>query len=120
MMLVGTCIQTDGWIRYQPNGTFYSLQLPPFEQRILTQCSPATANLNSSYPTVRFHQPSESRTCYGPILLISLRFFTQIWLETGGGGHGMADLWPLRDALNFQGFEPNVGFINGRNCTCRI
>ncbi len=54
MMLVGSSIQTDGWILYQPNGTFVTLQLPPYEQQILTQCSGPTANANHSYPTVRF------------------------------------------------------------------
>jgi hypothetical protein len=52
LLLVGTSLQTDGWIRYSPNGTFLTLQLPPFEQRILFQCSPPTANANTSYPTV--------------------------------------------------------------------
>jgi hypothetical protein len=52
-----------------------------------------------------------SRPFYFPALFFALKHFTQIWLETGGGGHGMADLWPLRDALNFQGFEPILCFL---------
>ena len=53
MLLAGSALQTDGWLRYSPNGTFVTLKLPPYEQQILTQCSPATANFNASYPTVR-------------------------------------------------------------------
>jgi hypothetical protein len=58
MLLAGSILQTDGWLRYSPNGTFVTLKLPPYEQRILTQCSPPTARYNATYPTVR-HTPRE-------------------------------------------------------------
>jgi hypothetical protein len=70
MLLAGSSLQTDGWLRYSPNGTFVTLKLPPYEQRILTQCSLPTAHSNASYPTVRHtHPPPRSIRALTPYYL---------------------------------------------------
>jgi hypothetical protein len=64
-------IDTLGYNYYSPDGNFVTITYPNgVTQQILTQCvGPST----SIHPT--------------------------IWVEVGGGGHSMSDLWGLRDYI---------------------
>lgn len=72
-LLLGGCwLQAAGYRNYPPVGTYVTISYPTGQQqRILTAC---TGPRNSSVPT--------------------------FWIESGGGGHSMSDLWGLRDYLN--------------------
>jgi hypothetical protein len=74
-LLLGGCWQQASGYRYfPPNGTYIELKdaggVKGYNQRILTQC---VGPRDPSVPT--------------------------FWVEVGGGGHSMSDLWGLRDYI---------------------
>lgn len=75
-LLLGGCwTQAIGWRHYTPRGSFYSIQTPTGEtQSVHAWC---TGPVNASLPT--------------------------FWIEVGGGGHSMSDLWGLQFGLNARG-----------------
>jgi hypothetical protein len=72
-LLVGGCwVQALGWRDYSANGNFITLSYATgHTQRILTQCVGAARAPN----------------------------VTTIWMEVGGGGHSMSDVWGVRDYI---------------------
>ena len=77
---MGCWLQTVGYLVAAPQGSFVSITLPSGQtQRILTQCVGAASGPN----------------------------VTTIWVEVGGGGHAMSDLWGMRDyfALHFPRYR---------------
>jgi len=71
-LLLGGCyMQAIGYRMYTPQGEFVTITYENgYKQKILTQC---VGEKSSSLPT--------------------------IWVEVGGGGHSMSDLWGLRDYI---------------------
>lgn len=71
LLLGGTYLQAHGYRTYKPHGKFIEITYTNgYKQKILTQC---VGSRNSAVPT--------------------------IWVEVGGGGHSMSDLWGLRDYI---------------------
>ena len=71
LLLGGAFLQARGYHNYKPDGTFVTITTSTgVKQRILTQC---VGSVSPNLPT--------------------------IWVEVGGGGHSMSDLWGLRDYL---------------------
>ena len=71
LLLGGAYLQANGYRTYKPEGTFVVITYPNgYKQKILTQC---VGTRNPAVPT--------------------------IWVEVGGGGHSMSDLWGLRDYI---------------------
>jgi hypothetical protein len=69
--LLGGCwLQAIGYRSFAPDGTFITLKVSGVDQRILTKCSGPRSEI---LPT--------------------------IWVEVGGGGHSMSDIWGLRDHI---------------------
>jgi hypothetical protein len=70
LLLGGAYLQANGYRTYKPEGTFVTITYPNgYKQKILTQC----VGPRTSEPT--------------------------LWIEVGGGGHSMSDLWGLRDYI---------------------
>ena len=71
LLLGGAYLQANGYRTYKPEGTFVTITYPNgYKQKILTNC---LGNYNPDLPT--------------------------LWIEVGGGGHSMSDLWGLRDYI---------------------
>lgn len=71
LLQVGCWIQAIGYRVYRPDGQFITIEYPSgHKQRILAQC-------------------------VGPVR----EGLSTLWMEVGGGGHSMSDLWGLRDTL---------------------
>ena len=71
LLLGGAFLQACGYNKFKPDGTFVTIKTSTgVKQRILTQC------IGTSTPGL-----------------------PTIWVEVGGGGHSMSDLWGLRDYL---------------------
>ena len=69
--LLGGCwLQAIGYRSFAPDGTFITLKVSGVGQRILTKCAGPRSDI---LPT--------------------------IWVEVGGGGHSMSDIWGLRDHI---------------------
>lgn len=69
MLLGGAWLAAAGWRTYTPDGTFVTITYPNgVTSQILTQCM---GPQSSTLPT--------------------------LWVEVGGGGHSMSDLWGLRN-----------------------
>ena len=69
MLLGGAWLGAAGWQTYTPDGTFVTITYPNgVSSQILTQC---VGPVSSTLPT--------------------------LWVEVGGGGHSMIDLWGFRD-----------------------
>jgi len=71
LLLGGAYLQANGYRTFKPQGTFIEIAYANgYKQKILTQC---VGTRNPNLPT--------------------------IWVEVGGGGHSMSDLWGLRDYI---------------------